>query len=150
MQLTEFISGLRELPDGGKTLDVNDYVNSRVTYTPNLTSSSWQTANTTLAIGTGDCEDFSIAKRYLLVEGGINPKELSLIVCKENDNIHMVLMWNNKILNNTCTDIKECTDTDLIPIYAIDYNNNIHIVDNNWNFTKTKAKIDFVKLTVDR
>lgn len=61
---------LRLLPPAERHVAVNHHVNQMVDYTPDLAlcggRDCWQTPAETLASGRGDCEDYAIAKFFLL------------------------------------------------------------------------------------
>lgn len=59
-------------------------INRRVTYRPDSPGSgaadSWSAAAVTLARGSGDCEDFAIAKAQKLLALGFRPQDLYLVI----------------------------------------------------------------------
>ena len=61
---------------------VNSYVNRTVKYRDDR-GDSWQTAATTLARGTGDCEDFAIAKYQMLRSLGFADADLSVTLARD-------------------------------------------------------------------
>lgn len=54
----------------------------------------WQTPEETLELGTGDCEDWCLFIRALLLNGGIPPAKLWLLVCRDLvANMDHALLW---------------------------------------------------------
>ncbi|RYU88495.1 transglutaminase-like cysteine peptidase [Aliivibrio finisterrensis] len=87
----------------------------------------WATPLEFLGSNAGDCEDFTIAKYFSLLELGVPDKKLRLIYLKalELDQFHMVLAYYPTpssvplILDNIDKEIKPATErTDLLPIYS--------------------------------
>lgn len=85
-----------------KLLAVNDFFNNRVRWTTDELlfgqSDYWATPLETLALGAGDCEDFSIAKYVTLLELGVPASSLRLVYVKAirsglAPQAHMVLAW---------------------------------------------------------
>lgn len=60
--------------------DVNRRVSYRADATERGASDVWSTADTTLARGSGDCEDYAIAKAHRLLALGFRPQDLFLII----------------------------------------------------------------------
>lgn len=87
----------------------------------------WATPLEFLGSNAGDCEDFTIAKYFSLLELGVPDKKLRLIYLKalELNQFHMVLAYYPTpssvplILDNIDKEIKPATErTDLLPIYS--------------------------------
>lgn len=87
----------------------------------------WATPLEFLGANAGDCEDFTIAKYFSLIELGVSDKKLRLIYLKaiELNQFHMVLAYYPTpasvplILDNIDKEIKPATErTDLLPIYS--------------------------------
>jgi predicted transglutaminase-like cysteine proteinase len=87
----------------------------------------WATPLEFLGSNAGDCEDFTIAKYFSLLELGVPDKKLRLIYLKalELNQFHMVLAYYPTpsaiplILDNLDKEIKPATQrTDLLPIYS--------------------------------
>ena len=87
----------------------------------------WATPLEFLGSNAGDCEDFTIAKYFSLLELGVPDKKLRLIYLKALDfnQFHMVLAYYPTpssvplILDNIDKEIKLATErTDLLPIYS--------------------------------
>ncbi|CED57921.1 transglutaminase-like cysteine peptidase [Aliivibrio wodanis] len=87
----------------------------------------WATPLEFLGSNAGDCEDFTIAKYFSLLELGVSDKKLRLIYLKalELNQFHMVLAYYPTpgsvplILDNIDKEIKPATRRkDLLPIYS--------------------------------
>lgn len=61
---------------------INASVNTLIRYRPD-TVDHWATPVETAATGTGDCEDYAIAKLWLLRSIGYTPEQLQLVVLKD-------------------------------------------------------------------
>ncbi len=92
----------------------------------------WATPLEFLGAAAGDCEDFTIAKYFSLLELGVSDKKLRLIYVKaiELNQFHMVLAYYAKpssqplILDNLIFDIKPASKRpDLLPIYSFNGKN---------------------------
>ncbi|MDN3680783.1 transglutaminase-like cysteine peptidase [Vibrio tapetis subsp. quintayensis] len=92
----------------------------------------WATPLEFLGAAAGDCEDFTIAKYFSLLELGVSDKKLRLIYVKaiELNQFHMVLAYYAKpssqplILDNLIFDIKPASRRpDLLPIYSFNGKN---------------------------
>lgn len=92
----------------------------------------WATPLEFLGSNAGDCEDFTIAKYFSLLELGIDDKKLRLVYVKaiEFNQFHMVLAYYSApnaeplILDNINPEIKPAsTRRDLLPIYSFNGKN---------------------------
>lgn len=92
----------------------------------------WATPLEFLGSNAGDCEDFTIAKYFSLLELGVSDKKLRLVYVKaiELNQFHMVLAYYSKpsaeplILDNINPEIKRAsTRRDLLPIYSFNGKN---------------------------
>ncbi|WP_070969717.1 transglutaminase-like cysteine peptidase [Vibrio sonorensis] len=92
----------------------------------------WATPLEFLGSNAGDCEDFTIAKYFSLLELGVSDKKLRLVYVKaiELNQFHMVLAYYSKpsaepiILDNINPQIKRAsTRRDLLPIYSFNGKN---------------------------
>jgi predicted transglutaminase-like cysteine proteinase len=92
----------------------------------------WATPLEFLGSNAGDCEDFTIAKYFSLLELGVSDKKLRLIYVKaiELNQFHMVLAYYATpgsvpvILDNINPEIKPATKRrDLLPIYSFNGKN---------------------------
>ena len=87
----------------------------------------WATPLQTLTTNGGDCEDFSIAKYFTLIEMGIPADRMRLTYVKALDlnQAHMVLTYYARpdaepvVLDNLVADIRPSSQrTDLLPVYS--------------------------------
>ncbi|ELK3679796.1 transglutaminase-like cysteine peptidase, partial [Vibrio fluvialis] len=87
----------------------------------------WATPLEFLGSNAGDCEDFTIAKYFSLLELGVSDKKLRLVYVKaiELNQFHMVLAYYDTpsaqplILDNINPQIKPASQRrDLLPIYS--------------------------------
>lgn len=92
----------------------------------------WATPLEFLGSNAGDCEDFTIAKYFSLLELGISDKKLRLVYVKSLtlNQFHMVLAYYSKpsavpvLLDNIDPEIKPATKRrDLLPIYSFNGKN---------------------------
>ncbi|WGV98493.1 transglutaminase-like cysteine peptidase [Vibrio sp. YMD68] len=92
----------------------------------------WATPLEFLGSNAGDCEDFTIAKYFSLLELGVSDKKLRLVYVKaiELNQFHMVLAYYSTpsaepiILDNINGQIKPASKrTDLLPIYSFNGKN---------------------------
>ncbi|MBD1558102.1 sulfate adenylyltransferase [Vibrio sp. S9_S30] len=92
----------------------------------------WATPLEFLGSAAGDCEDFTIAKYFSLIELGVPDKKLRLVYVKaiELNQFHMVLAYYQTpssqplILDNLIPDIKPASKRkDLLPIYSFNGKN---------------------------
>lgn len=125
----------------GSTMDemqklqaTNDFFN-RVRFTSDIdhwgTEDYWATPVQMLASDGGDCEDFSIAKYFTLLQMGVPAEHMRLTYVKalELDQAHMVLTYYSTpdadplVLDNLVSDIRSSSDrTDLLPVYSFNGN----------------------------
>ncbi|NVD08822.1 sulfate adenylyltransferase [Vibrio sp. JPW-9-11-11] len=92
----------------------------------------WATPLEFLGSNAGDCEDFTIAKYFSLLELGVSDRKLRLVYVKaiELNQFHMVLAYYSKpsaepiLLDNINPEIKRAsTRRDLLPIYSFNGKN---------------------------
>ncbi|MBM7071237.1 transglutaminase-like cysteine peptidase [Shewanella sp. 202IG2-18] len=90
-------------------------------------SNYWATPMEFIGVNGGDCEDFSIAKYFTLLQLGVPEDKMRITMVKANtlDQYHMVLAYYETpssiplILDNLDKQIKPATKrTDLIPVYS--------------------------------
>ncbi|MBR9728192.1 hypothetical protein G3R48_09400 [Shewanella intestini] len=90
-------------------------------------SNYWASPMEFIGVGGGDCEDFSIAKYFTLLQLGISEEKLRITMVKATsvDQYHMVLAYYEKpnaiplVLDNLDKQIKPATDRpDLLPAYS--------------------------------
>lgn len=125
----------RTLPELEQLTAVNDFFNTNVIFMNDIDlwgkEDYWATPLEMLAIGGGDCEDYSIAKYFSLVELGMDEEKLRITYVKaiEIDQAHMVLTYfeNRRavplVLDNLIDEIKPATQrSDLVPVYSFNGN----------------------------
>ncbi len=128
----------QKLMDAGKILAereklqlVNDFFNRNIQFADDLVvwfkNDYWATPVELLAKGAGDCEDFSIAKYFTLIEIGVDESKLRITYVKalKLNLPHMVLSYFEApqtvplILDNLKPDISSAIDrSDLLPVYS--------------------------------
>ncbi len=128
----------QKLIDTGKTIteleklqQVNDFFNHNIAFSDDLVvwkkADYWATPFELLSIGAGDCEDYSIAKYFTLVELGIDQSKLRItyVTVLGLNNRHMVLTYFESshavplVLDNINPNIIASTDRrDLSPVYS--------------------------------
>lgn len=126
------------LIDTGKTASetdklrlVNDFFNQNIRFVDDriqwAKDDYWATPMELLAYGAGDCEDFSIAKYFTLLEMGIDDSKLRITYVKAItlNQAHMVLTYFASpqavplVLDNLKPDINLATErNDLEPVYS--------------------------------
>ena len=119
--------------EADKLRKANDFFNRCIAFDDDVTiwgqSDYWATPLETIGKGRADCEDFSIAKYYSLLEMGIPVTKLRLVYVKAQLNgiqqAHMVLAYYASpsaeplVLDNLITDIRPASRrTDLSPIFS--------------------------------
>lgn len=125
------------LPEREKINSINQFFNSRILFQDDKdlwkTTDYWATPLETLGKGAGDCEDYTIAKYFSLLEAGVAVEKLRFIYVKaqigdSNSRIfqaHMVLGYyetNNSvpyILDNLITSLEPANKRpDLKPVFS--------------------------------
>lgn len=116
---------------------INEFFNRRIQFGEDQQiwgqSDYWATPMETLAKGKGDCEDFTIAKYFTLLNAGIPNEQLRLVYVKARiggasstvQQAHMVLAWyatpdaEPLVLDNLITEIRPATRRpDLLPVFS--------------------------------
>ena len=137
--VTMFREWQQLLTDGRTSVELeklhkaNDFFNRRIAFDDDITiwgqSDYWATPLETMGRGRADCEDFSIAKYYSLMEMGIPISKLRLVYVKAQLNgslqAHMVLAYyasptsDPLVLDNLISDIRPASRrSDLSPIFS--------------------------------
>lgn len=127
----QMLAVAKSLPEKDQLVAVNDFFNANVVFLDDLTlwqqEDYWATPVEMLALGGGDCEDYSIAKYFSLVELGVDEEKLRLTYVKavEIGQAHMVLTYYENrraiplVLDNLIEHIKPASQRpDLIPVYS--------------------------------
>lgn len=133
----QMLANGRNLPEMEKLRSVNDFFNRRITFDDDISiwgqADYWATPLETIGRGRADCEDFSIAKYYSLIDLGVPLGKLRLVYVKALQNgplgpvqqAHMVLAYyatpnaDPLVLDNLNTEIRPASRrTDLSPIFS--------------------------------
>ena len=120
--------------DKDKEAEVLQFVNDSINRIPYLTDQAhwgqpdyWATPAESVASGGGDCEDYAIAKYYLLKEIGVPLERLRITYVKaiKINEAHMVLAYYPQpnaeplILDNLDKRVRPAGErTDLVPVYS--------------------------------
>lgn len=104
--------------------EVNDFVNRTISYVQDVRD-EWQSPNETLSKKTGDCEDFALLKYAILKNRFPNTKlAYSMILIGGKAEPHVVVLLDNKVLDNYNGEIKELSERkDLRVAFTLDENN---------------------------
>jgi predicted transglutaminase-like cysteine proteinase len=82
-----YARSLKQLTPLQRIEAVNRYVNRRVRYVEDSRQFAqpdvWASANSTLARGRGDCEDYAIAKMQMLRTAGLSERDLYLVIVRD-------------------------------------------------------------------
>lgn len=137
--LRELMGRLGNADDATRLERVNAFVNRRVAFVPDSVvwnqADYWASPLETLGKGEGDCEDYAIAKYYLLVASGIPAARLRLVYVRAvlpaqpgqpaGAQAHMVLAYyadpgaEPMILDNLVTEIRPASRRpDLTPVFS--------------------------------
>jgi predicted transglutaminase-like cysteine proteinase len=129
------MSELKNEPEQVKLSEINQFFN-QMNFVDDIRlwgkKDYWATPLEFLGSSGGDCEDFTIAKYFSLLELGVSDKKLRLIYAKaiQLDQFHMVLAYYSKpsaeplILDNLDPTIRRASKrTDLLPIYSFNGKN---------------------------
>lgn len=133
----KLLADARPLGAMDKLRRVNEFFNRRIQFGEDQQiwsqSDYWATPMETLAKGRGDCEDFSIAKYFTLLDAGMPVEQLRLVYVKARiggnaSNVtqaHMVLAYyptpeaEPVILDNLITDLRPASRRqDLQPVFS--------------------------------
>ncbi len=127
----ELMQSRKELPELEKLNLVNNFFNQRIEFVDDKTlwnlKDYWATPLEFLSKGAGDCEDYSIAKYFTLIELGVpeNKMRLTYVKALRLNQAHMVLTYFSSpravpiVLDNLIPQIKKATlRTDLLPVYS--------------------------------
>jgi predicted transglutaminase-like cysteine proteinase len=127
----ELIDKGTKIPDIEKLKKVNHFFNQNTAFIDDIIlwqkSDYWATPIEFLLKGAGDCEDYSIAKYYTLLEMGVAENKMRITYVKSItlNQAHMVLTYYESpqsipfVLDNLVDSIKPATErTDLSPVYS--------------------------------
>jgi predicted transglutaminase-like cysteine proteinase len=78
--------------------DVNNHVNESITFGTDQENwgmrDYWASPDELFALGSGDCEDYAIAKYFILLKHGIDAHRLKLWYVRASVGAHMVLAYD--------------------------------------------------------
>jgi predicted transglutaminase-like cysteine proteinase len=126
---------LAELGDLDRIKRVNSFINQQIQFGEDTViwgqADYWATPVETLGRGAGDCEDFSIAKYFTLLQVGVAPDKLRFIYVRaktgtsDATQAHMVLAYYTSpdaeplVMDNLVGDIKPASRRpDLVPVFS--------------------------------
>ncbi|HSC81124.1 MAG TPA: transglutaminase-like cysteine peptidase [Chitinolyticbacter sp.] len=128
---------LRNAGDETRLQRVNELFNRRIAFLDDIAlwgeADYWATPLETIAKAGGDCEDFTIAKYFTLIEGGVDPARLRLTYVKARiggaqskiTQAHMVLTYyatpqaEPLVLDNLIGEIRPASRRpDLLPVFS--------------------------------
>ena len=92
-------------PNEADAAAVNAWVNQQVTYL--LDPASWQTPAETLAKRTGDCKDYAVLKRAILLAKGLPEDELFLVIGQDMvmRELHAVMWTSGGVMDDMKDDL---------------------------------------------
>ncbi len=129
----QLLENARNGAESEKLRKTNDFFNRRIGFDDDITvwgqADYWATPLETIGRGRADCEDFSIAKYFTLLNMGVPLAKLRLVYVKASLNgslqAHMVLAYyaspssDPLVLDNLITDIRPASQrSDLFPIFS--------------------------------
>ena len=130
-QWMKLMQTAKNLPEQEKLKRVNKFFNQRIDFVDDIflwnRNDYWATPIELLSRGQGDCEDYSIAKYFTLLELGVSETKMRITYVKalELNQAHMVLTYYSSpravpvVLDNLITEIiKADKRTDLQPVYS--------------------------------
>lgn len=130
-QWQKLILTAKHLSDTEKLEKVNVFFNQNMVFENDAllwgVNDYWATPLEFIAKGSGDCEDYSIAKYFTLIELGVEERKMRITYVKalELNQAHMVLTYFSSpravpvVLDNLDSQIKLATKRkDLLPVYS--------------------------------
>ena len=130
-QWRDLLEASRGLGEREKLVAVNNFFNRKITFTDDIIhwkkEDYWATPFEFIGTGAGDCEDFSIAKYFSLLELGVSDDKLRMTYVKAlaYNQAHMVVTYFPEpgavplVLDNINKAIKPATERkDLLPVYS--------------------------------
>lgn len=121
----------KNLPDNEKLKRVNNFFNQHILFVDDInlwkSRDYWATPLEFLSRGAGDCEDYSIAKYFTLIELGVAEEKMRITYVKalKLNQAHMVLTYFSSpravplVLDNLIPEIKLASKRkDLLPVYS--------------------------------
>ncbi|MCK5829986.1 MAG: transglutaminase-like cysteine peptidase [Methylococcales bacterium] len=130
-QWQKLMQSAEGLSDEEKLKKVNDFFNNGIKFVDDVNlwnvRDYWATPLEFLSRGQGDCEDYSIAKYFTLIEMGVSEKKMRITYVKaiRINQAHMVLTYYSSpravpvVLDNLIPEIKPANKRkDLLPVYS--------------------------------
>lgn len=130
-QWRDLLETSRGLGEREKLVAVNNFFNRKIKFTDDIIhwqkEDYWATPFEFIGTGAGDCEDFSIAKYFSLLELGVSDDKLRMTYVKAlaYNQAHMVVTYFPEpgavplVLDNINKAIKPATERkDLLPVYS--------------------------------
>lgn len=130
-QWMKLMQTAKSLPEQKKLHLVNHFFNQRIDFVDDIylwnSNDYWATPVELLSRGQGDCEDYSIAKYFTLIELGVPEAKMRITYVKalKLNQAHMVLTYYSSpravpiVLDNLITEIKSANQRkDLKPVYS--------------------------------
>lgn len=130
-QWRDLLETSRGLSEQEKLVAVNNFFNRKIKFTDDIIhwqkEDYWATPFEFIGTGAGDCEDFSIAKYFSLLELGVSDDKLRMTYVKAlaYNQAHMVVTYFPEpgsvplVLDNINPAIKPATQRkDLLPVYS--------------------------------
>lgn len=131
----KLVNSLSDSTDTERIKRVNAFVNQQVQFGDDTViwgqADYWATPVETLGRSAGDCEDFSIAKYFTLIQVGVQPDKLRLIYVRAKTGMsdatqaHMVLAYYSTpdaeplVMDNLIGDIRPASRRpDLVPVFS--------------------------------
>lgn len=119
---------------------VNDTINALDYVHEETNRDVWQAPAAFIANGCGDCEDFAIAKYFMLRGFGVPADKLQLLYCL-TPAAHILLVVKtddgDRVLDlrNRSPDVYDIEDLNAMPVYA--FNEDVlYVVENDWTYTR--------------
>ncbi len=130
-QWMKLMQTAKSLPEQEKLKQVNNFFNQRINFVDDIylwgRNDYWATPLEFLSRGEGDCEDYSIAKYFTLIELGVPESKIRITYVKalKLNQAHMVLTYFSSpravpvVLDNLIPEIKSADKRhDLQPVYS--------------------------------
>jgi len=130
-QWRDLLESSRGLEEMEKLVAVNNFFNRKIKFVDDIIhwqkKDYWATPFEFIGTGAGDCEDFSIAKYFSLLELGVSDDKLRMTYVKAlaYNQAHMVVTYFSEpgaiplVLDNINPAIKPATQRkDLLPVYS--------------------------------
>ncbi len=135
------VTDIADLEESKKLRLVNSFFNERISFVEDIDARQqrdyWATPLETLTAGSGDCEDFAIAKYFTLLTMGVSPSRLRLVYAKLTQTSqftrtvrgHMVLAYyptphsSPLVMDNSRNDVEQSDKrVDLDPVFSFSLN----------------------------